>query len=309
MRNKFVELLEHETALNSNIRLLTGDLGYGVLDKYSSKYPENFINCGISEQSMIGIAGGLSSMGQKVFVYSIANFPTFRCLEQIRNDLVYMSNNVVIVSVGAGFSYGSQGYTHHGIEDLSVMRCLGDIEIYTPADAEELALVFPKIVSSSKTSYLRLGKGGEPDTKSLQIFGAEHIRKVSSTVKIVGLKNICVLACGPIAASVIEVTKNLEDLVNIDCFSVIKLDQEEICKFFLNSEYDYIYTLEEHVVSGGFGSFVNESLVKSTRNFRIINLGIRNPKSKFFGSQDYLRKHHKIDSESVTQIILDTVAN
>ena len=309
MRNRFVELLDFETALNSKIRLLTGDLGYGVLDNYSTKYPENFINCGISEQSMIGIAGGLSSMGQKVFVYSIANFPTFRCLEQIRNDLVYMNNNVVIVSVGAGFSYGSQGYTHHGIEDLSIMRCLGDIEIYTPADAEELNIVFPKLVNSSRTSYLRLGKGGEPKTESLQIFSAEYIRKISSTEKIVGLKNVCVIACGPIASSLIEVTKKLQNLVNLDCFSVLKLDKDEIHKFYINSEYDYIFTLEEHVISGGFGSFINECLVQSPRNFQIINLGIKNPKSKVFGSQDYLRKYHKIDPESVIDIILDTATD
>ena len=309
MRNKFVELLESETTKNTKIRLLTGDLGYGVLDKYAMEYPENFINCGISEQSMIGIAGGLSSMGQKVFVYSIANFPSFRCLEQIRNDLVYMNNNVVIVSVGAGFSYGSQGYTHHGIEDISIMRCLGDIEIYTPADSNELEIVFPNLIESSKTSYLRLGKGGEVIVNSQKIEGLDWIRQINPTKKIVGLKNVCIITSGPIAASLIDVAKTLQNLINLDCFTVIKLDKVEVSEYFINSNYDFIFTLEEHVISGGFGSFINECLIQSSRNFQVLNLGIENSKSKVFGDQEYLRKHHKIDSGSVIETISEIAIN
>jgi transketolase len=307
VRNKFVELLDSETSNNAKIRLLTGDLGYGVLDNYSIKYRDNFINCGISEQSMIGIAGGLSSMGQKVFVYSIANFPSFRCLEQIRNDLVYMNNNVVIVSVGAGFSYGAQGYTHHGIEDISIMRCLGDIEIYTPADSTELEFIFPKLVQSLKTSYLRLGKGGETIVNSQKIVGMEWIRQINPAKKIVGLQKICIISCGPIAASLIDVAQKLQGLVNLDCFTVIKLDKDEVGEYFKNSDYDFIFTLEEHVVSGGFGSFINECLIKSSRKFQVVNLGIKNSKSNVFGDQEYLRKHHKIDSESVIQAISEIV--
>jgi transketolase len=307
MRNKFIQLLELEAQKNSKIKLITGDLGYGVLDKFSNAFPDLFINCGIAEQSMIGIAGGLSAMGNKVFIYSIANFPTFRCLEQIRNDLVYMNNSAVIVSVGAGFSYGSQGYTHHGIEDLSIMRPLGDIEIFTPSDSQEIEIIFPKLVKSQKTCYLRLGKGGEELTNSVEIPGVFSLRRISAGSQDGNLKNICILACGPIAANLIPVSESLRKLMNLDCYSVIKLDKTEISDYFVDSKYDYIFTLEEHVLAGGFGSFINECLVTNNRNTQFVNLGIDAHKPASFGSQEYLRKASELDADSIIRFILETV--
>ena len=122
MRNLFINRLVKEASKNKRIVLLVGDLGYNVVEPFKNKFPNRFYNVGISEQSMIGIASGLALNGYHVFVYSIANFPTFRCAEQIRNDVDYHNLSVTIVSVGSGLGYGNLGYSHHGIQDYSLMR-------------------------------------------------------------------------------------------------------------------------------------------------------------------------------------------
>ena len=120
MRDSFIKELERLTIIHPEIILLTGDLGFGVLDNYKKNFPDNYINVGVAEQNMSGIAAGLAFEGRVVFTYSIANFPTLRCLEQIRNDICYHDLNVNIVCIGAGFSYGALGMSHHATEDISI---------------------------------------------------------------------------------------------------------------------------------------------------------------------------------------------
>jgi transketolase len=145
-----------------NIVFITGDLGFGVIEDFQSQLPGQFINAGVSEQAMMGMAAGIASTGKRVFVYSIGNFPTLRCLEQIRNDVCLMNNPVVIVSVGAGYSYGSQGYTHHALEDIAVMRALPNMNVYVPCDSVEAKALTNYLCKDKSPSYLRLGKSGEP---------------------------------------------------------------------------------------------------------------------------------------------------
>jgi transketolase len=134
MRNAFIQGLSKLAENDKNIMLLTGDLGYGIFEDFEKKFPNQFLNCGVAEQNMIGVAAGLASEGKRVFVYSIANFPTFRCLEQIRNDICYHGLPVTIVSIGSGFSYGTLGYSHYAIEDIAIMRCLPGLRIFSPVD-------------------------------------------------------------------------------------------------------------------------------------------------------------------------------
>ena len=138
MRNKFIQVLLDRARQDSRIMLVTGDLGFGVLDEFERELPTQFINAGVAEQSMIGTAAGLASTGKLVFVYSIANFNTLRCLEQIRNDISYANFPVVIVSVGAGYAYGPQGYTHHAVEDIAALRPMPNIEVLVPSDLYEV---------------------------------------------------------------------------------------------------------------------------------------------------------------------------
>ena len=124
MRTSFIETLCALANEDERIWLLTGDLGYSVLEPYARAFPNRYVNIGVAEQNMAGIAAGLASCGKIVFTYSIANFPTLRCLEQIRNDVCHHQLPVRVVAVGGGFAYGPAGYTHHGVEDLAVMRSL-----------------------------------------------------------------------------------------------------------------------------------------------------------------------------------------
>lgn len=164
MRKHFVDWLCKQAETDPDIVLITADLGYGVLEPFSQKFPNQFFNVGVSEQLMIGMAGGMAKQGKKVYCYSINNFASFRCLEQIRNDVAYPNLDVTIISLGAGLNYDNYGYTHYGIEDINVISALPNIAIWSPANFIEFddALRFPG------PSYIRLGKGiGERDSNRI----------------------------------------------------------------------------------------------------------------------------------------------
>ena len=140
MRNSIVNHLEVLAAKDSDIMLLVGDLGFGVIENFKQKFPKQFINVGVAEQNLTGVATGLGLIGKKSITYSIGNFNTFRCLEQIRNDALYHKVNLTIVSIGGGFSYGQLGYSHHATEDYGVLNTLPEISIYTPGSKSEAIL-------------------------------------------------------------------------------------------------------------------------------------------------------------------------
>ena len=140
MRDVFISKLSELISEFPEIILITGDLGFGVLDKFKESFPNNFINAGVAEQNMTGIATGMALEGKIVFTYSIANFSTLRCLEQIRNDACYHEVNVNIVSIGGGFSYGPLGISHHSTEDLSIMRSLPEISVIVPSTLWEVQM-------------------------------------------------------------------------------------------------------------------------------------------------------------------------
>ena len=158
MRNTFINELTKITSSNTNTMLLVGDLGFSVVEKFCKKFPNNFINAGIAEQNMSGIAAGLASEGFRVFTYSIGNFNTFRCAEQIRNDIDYHNFGVTIVSVGGGLSYGSLGYSHHLIQDYALMRSFPNMTLYTPASSIQVKQCLKEIFRSKSPGYLRLGR-------------------------------------------------------------------------------------------------------------------------------------------------------
>src|SRR3989344_5477087 len=137
MRNTFIKTLEEKARNNKQIVLLTADLGFSVFENYKKKYPKQFINIGIAEQNMTGVASGMAMEGKIPFIYSIIPFVTMRNFEQIRNDICYQNLNVKIVGIGTGFYYGPYGRTHHGIEDIGIMRTLPNLIIFSPADEYE----------------------------------------------------------------------------------------------------------------------------------------------------------------------------
>src|SRR2546423_12107289 len=153
MRDAFVDALCRAAAADRRVMVLTGDLGFGVLDRFASEYPEQYLNVGVAEQNLTGVATGLALDGHIVFTYSIANFPTLRCLEQIRNDACYHDANVKIVAIGGGFSYGALGMSHHATEDLAIMRAIG-IPVVAPGCDWEAAEAVDALIGTPGTCYL-----------------------------------------------------------------------------------------------------------------------------------------------------------
>lgn len=162
MRDAFIEELLAIAEIDPRVWLLCGDLGYSVLEPFAEKFPDRYVNVGVAEQNMIGVAAGLALAGAVPFVYSIANFPVTRCLEQIRNDVCYHNLPVRIVAVGGGLTYASHGYTHHGVEDLATMRVLPHMTVVAPGDPHETRAALRALVTAPGPAYLRLGRAGEP---------------------------------------------------------------------------------------------------------------------------------------------------
>ena len=170
MRDAFVNQLTELARHDSDIMFLTGDLGFGVFDNFAKEFPDQYINVGVAEQNMTGIAAGLGLEGKKVFTYSIANFATLRCLEQIRNDAAYHEVNMTVVSSGGGFTYGALGMSHHATEDIAIMRALPDVNVVAPSTAWEAYHATKALTEKKGVGYLRIEKGGikEPSKKNTE---------------------------------------------------------------------------------------------------------------------------------------------
>ncbi|CAN2230971.1 COG3958 Transketolase, C-terminal subunit [Candidatus Planktophila versatilis] len=295
MRSSFVDTLIQEARQNPAVVLVTGDLGFGVLEEFASELPNQFINAGIAEQSMMGMAAGLASTGKRVFVYSIGNFPTLRCLEQIRNDVCMMNNSVVVVSVGAGYAYGVQGYTHHALEDVSVLRSLPNMEIYSPSDTLETKEITKLLANTMKPAYLRLGKVSddlpEDPTKKLE-FGKfrELVSGNDGTILFTG-------SLGSIALNARKVLLNKG--LEIAVCSVPMISNIDITYLEKASNKGLIVTIEEQVVRGGFGSAVLEAISLSGIDARIGIIGATQKNLSLIGDQQFLRKSNGISSEAI----------
>ena len=184
MRKNFAKLINKYANSRSDIFLITGDLGFGVLDEYKKIHTNKYLNIGICEQSMLSFAAGFSSNYKNTFVYSITNFNTFRGAEQIRNDICYQNNKVIITSVGTGFSYGKLGYTHYGIEDIGLINSFPNIMIYNPLDEFQLEKMFPIILNEKKPIYLRLNRDLEFNFLKKEILIIVDLKKYYTKQKI-----------------------------------------------------------------------------------------------------------------------------
>ena len=268
--------------------LITGDLGFGALEPYEEKFPLNFLNVGVSEQNMIGVAAGLAKSGRIPFVYSIANFPTFRCLEQIRLDVCYHELPVNIVSVGAGLSYGSLGYTHHAIEDISVMRSMPGMRILSPSNSEDVEGSVKLMVGSPGPSYIRLAKSGTTSYGQATAGNLKPIRLLK------GGRGALVITTGEISAEIAQwatASRGFFGQCAVASLQVIK----PINLTDLIEDYDAIVTVEEHSLSGGLGSAVMEFMRDQGVVKPVLGLGLSDSVSHEVGSQSHLRTLAGID--------------
>tara|TARA_Y100000741_G_C18192659_1_gene534214 strand:+ start:12 stop:935 length:924 start_codon:yes stop_codon:yes gene_type:complete len=302
MRNIFVNNLIKKRKNNKKIFLITGDLGFSVFENFEKKFPISFINAGVAEQNMVGLSSGLSISGNKVYIYSINNFLVFRALEQIRNDICYHGLDVKIVTVGSGFAYGTAGYSHYGIEDISIMRNLPNIKIYCPADPKQLSFLFNEINNYSKPLYLRLGKGGEKTITSL--LSLKKYKK-QGYFELKPNQKINFLCFGSIAVEAYEASKILREKykINVGVISLPIIDNKinrNLAKLIKSSS--IIITLEDNILINGFGTYIFELYSKQLLNKKFFKLGVSKRFDKI-GDNNFMKKINKIDCESLIKFV------
>jgi transketolase len=297
MRTAFIEELIRLAERDERIWLVSGDLGYSVLEAFADRFPKRFVNAGVAEQNMTGVAAGLALAGKTVFTYSIANFPVMRCLEQIRNDVCYHNLNVKIVAVGGGLAYGSHGYTHHGVEDLAVMSAMPNLTVAAPGDPVETRAILRVIASRSGPAYLRLGKAGEPVLHQADI--KVHYGKA---IEMRAGNDLTLIAIGGILANTLCAADKLADAgYSVRLLSMpfaVPLDEDAIRK--AANEAGVILTVEEHG-AGGLGAAVGECIARLGIPTTFVPLRLRNDPIKISGTQEQLRALQGLSAEDIAR--------
>lgn len=292
MRNVFIDRLIQEAKDNEKIVLITADLGYGVVDKFKREFPHRFFNLGVAEQSIMSIAAALASKGFRPFVYSIGNFPTFRCLEQIRNDVSYMNNGVVIVALGAGFSYGTAGYSHYLIEDIPSFRSLENIEIFNPSTAEQVNQITSALAHGSAPAYLRIG--------SLEVLETNAIGTIADFAEILFFGTSgSILVTGPLVTQAVEAKKMLaEEGHDLGIVSVYNLSRFKLAEIQKVCPGPYV-SLEEHRIKGGFNSMLLEEANFLRCGVGISGVGIQNFEHSKIGNRSYMLEKYGVTATSI----------
>lgn len=299
MRFAVVEEIYEAALRNKNIYFITGDLGHAKVDEFKNNIPDQYINAGMAEQNLIGVASGLALSGMKVFVYSIVPFITLRCFEQIKVDVCYQNVDVTIIGVGAGFAYSAMGATHHAIEDIAALRALPNMQIVSPANPLEGRLLAREVLKRSGPGYIRIGKGGEPMPPSEYTleFGKGLVMKPGNDVTIFSTGTIVSEALS--AATLLEGQGVSTEVINLH--TVKPLDVGLIAKRARSRK--AIFTLEEHNILGGFGSAVAEVISEQNRAIVFKRFGVNDQWPKVIGSQSYLRGIFGLTGEQVADTI------
>ena len=299
MRDTFIRVLLEIARENPRVILMTGDLGFKVLDEFRAECPQQFYNVGVAEQNLTGVAAGLALSGHTVLTYSIGNFPTLRCLEQVRNDVCYHNADVKIVTVGGGMAYGSLGFSHFAIEDLAILRALPGMTVVAPGDPVEVEKLLPQIINKRGPVYLRLGRAGEQpvhDAAVEVILGKPTQARAGNDVLLLTTGGML-----PVALEAAEMLKSEEiDAAVWSVHTLKPLDHEVICD--LASRFSAIITCEEHTILGGLGGAVAEVLQEAgvSKVFRRFGLAAF---PTGVGSQDHMRTANRLDAGTLRELV------
>jgi len=297
-----IENFAQFAARDENFILVTADLGFSVFERFEEAFPKQFYNVGVCEQNMIGVAAGLAATGKKVFCYSIANFSTLRCLEQIRNDLCYHNLNVSLISMGGGFNYGPLGMTHHATEDISVMQSIPNLSIFTPFDRQSTVIALETALHIAGPSYIRLEKTTS-DTSSV----APNDEQSTAIKKIT---DVNIISFGTLAKKIADEISVIEAGIGQRCgvlaISRIKpLSEDLLLKALKGSK--YVIIVEENNVIGGLGAECIRKLCNRLMGAKFLALGIQDRFYSIVGNQDYLRNEAGISVEKLATAIKDFV--
>jgi len=306
VRTAFIETLFELAQADPRIVLITGDLGFGVVTRFMQELPQQFVNAGVAEQNMTGLAAGMALSGKIAFTYSIANFPVIRCLEQIRNDVCYHNANVKIVAVGGGMAYGSLGPSHHATEDLAVTRAMPNLLVVAPNDPMEARLATRAVAAHIGPCYLRLGRAGEAT-----VHQPDLDFQLGKAIEVRPGRDLTFIVTGGLLQNALRAAESLamEDLQArvLSMHTLKPLDQEAV--LVAARETPAIFTIEEHSVVGGLGSAVAEFLLESdTRPALFKRIGLTGTFSSEVGDQDYLRAYYGLDGPGLLRTVKATLA-
>ncbi len=287
MRESYVKALAEEGLKNKKIFGIVADIGTFTFDDFKEACPDRFINVGISEANMIGIAAGLALEGNIPFVYSITPFVTARAFEPIRVDICYQELNVKIVGCGSGFSYSTLGATHHATDDIAIMRALPGLIILSPADPREAGKVVRAAIEHIGPAYIRIGRSGEPD-----ITPENYEFQIGKAVTLKEGKDITIIGTGSILYSALAAAEELEKeglscgVVNMHTLK--PLDTEAVLKS--AAETGKILTIEEHSIVGGLGTAVAEVLAENKMAIPFKRMGLNDCFCIEYGEHEDLAK-------------------
>ncbi len=299
MRASFGMIMLELVKKDKNLMVLTSDVSTSAgLDRFRNQHKENYLEIGISEQNMIGVAAGLSNDGFKVFTSTFSPFQTLRCLEQIKVNLGYMNIKICMVGLASGLVLGNLGYTHCSVEDVGALRSIPNIDILTPCDGLELEKCLTAFNKSNNSMYIRL-TGSSPLKK---IYNENYNFKIGEPKKIKDGKKIILFSSGAIINEVLIANeilrkKNIFPTI-INVHSLKPINKKNVLNFLKGHK--YVVTIEEHNIIGGLGSVISEIISETDRSHKLYRLGVKDTYSKS-GSYDYLKKLHGIDSVSIAK--------
>ncbi len=301
MRGAFVKAITDLATFDPRVMLLTADLGFMAFEPFAERFPERFLNVGVAEQNMIGIATGLAEAGFIPFVYSIVTFASLRGYEFIRNGPVLHQFPVRIVGVGGGFEYGPAGPTHHGLEDIAVMRVQPGLTVIAPADAAQTYTAIQATYDLPGPVYYRIGKNDKlvvPGLEGRFEFGEVHITREGGDLLLLalgGIANEVTAAAEALAGEGIRCTVAVVSTVNPPPTEPL---------IALLARFPVAMTVEAHYISGGLGSLVSEVVAENGLNCRVVRCGVRAAPDGLTGGQDYLQRVNGLSRESLVEAAL-----
>lgn len=301
MRTVFNEELLKIAKEDKRIFMILADIGYGEIEPFAENFPDRFINCGVAEQNMTGVACGVAMEGNIAVTYSIANFPTLRCLEQIRNDICYHNVNVKIVIIGSGVAYGPLGVSHHSTEDIAIMRALPNMVVIAPADLTEARAATYAMIEHNGPVYYRCGYKKEKD-----IHKGPIDFKIGKSIQVQDGRDATIIFTGTIGYNAYLASQELKKkgirCQLISMHTVKPIDKDVITKS--AKETGCIVTVEEHNLSGGFGSAVAEVLADNgCLNIKFKRIGFPDINISDVGTQEWLRAKYNMNPSAIAETI------
>ena len=300
MRKAFNEELLKAARQDKRIHMILADIGYGEIEPFANEFPERFINCGVAEQNMTGVACGVALAGNIAITYSIANFPTLRCLEQVRNDVCYHNANVKIVIIGGGMAYGPLGVSHHSTEDLAIMRALPNLKVIAPCDIYEARSAVHAMLAYDGPVYYRCGYKGEKNLHS----GPVNF-EIGKALKLREGKDAAIIFTGTIGINAVQAADELEKQgYSIKLVSMHTVKPIDVAAVLDAAETGCVVTVEEHNICGGMGGAVAEALMDNgAGNIRFKRMALPDVNVCKIGSEEWLRDQYGLGVADIVSTV------